>query len=119
MLVETGVGKLGFSRMDRPTTTVPQVKRRKRVTQRLPLFLPKELWKELSYAAEFATTAFKKTGKPESVSRNDFIEDSLLWALAAYWEDKGGRPENKVQFEQRATAYAEKLKAREAKEQAQ
>lgn len=119
MQVQGEVGKLGFSRMDRPTTTVPQVKRRKRTTQRLPLFLPKELWQELSYAAEFATTAFKLTGQPETVSRNDFIEDSLLWALAAYWQDKGGKPATKAEFEQRAKAYAEKLKAREAKEQSQ
>jgi hypothetical protein len=91
VLLASGVGKLGFAKnVDRPTSS-PQVKRRKRQLKRLPVFLPEALWEELSFAAEFHTAAFKATGKPETVSRNDFIEDSLLWALASYWEDKGGR----------------------------
>lgn len=117
--LSTGVGKLGYAKIvDRPTSS-PQVKRRKRQQKRLPVFLPPELWEELSYAAEFHTEAFKATGKPETVSRNDFILDSLVWALAAYWQDKGGRPGSSVEFRERAKAYAEKLKAREAKQDSQ
>jgi hypothetical protein len=109
-----GVGKLGYAqiKMDRPTSS-PQVKRRKRQLKRLPVFLAESMWQELSYAAEFATEAFKLTGRPETVSRNDFIEDSLIWALAAYWQDKGGRPTSTAEFKDRAKAYAEKLKKQE------
>jgi hypothetical protein len=108
--LDSGVGKLGYARikMERPTSS-PQVKRRKRPTKRLPVFLPEELWEELTEAARFHTEVFRQTGKPETVSRNDFIEDSLIWALAAYWLDKGGKPKSAAEFRERAETYAAKL----------
>ena len=107
---------MGYVSTERPATS-PEVRRRKRQLKRLPLFLPQELWDRLTLAAEFATRAFELTGKPESVSRNDFIEDNLLWALASYWEDKGGEPQGKddPRFEKLAKAFAARLKARDEK----
>lgn len=112
----TGIGRLGYVSTERPTTS-PEVRRRKRELKRLPLFLPPELWERLTLAAEFATRSFELTGKPETVSRNDFIEDNLLWALASYWEDKGGEPSSKddPRFERLAKTFAERLKARDKK----
>ncbi len=109
----TEVGRLGYSRMDNPGPS-PQVQRRRRVLKRLPLFLSVDLWKELSYAASFATRVFQLTGSPETVSRNGWIEDALIWALAAYWKDKGGKPSSTTEFERRAAQAATKLKAAEA-----
>lgn len=112
-----GVGRLGYAAMDRPTTTSPEVRRRKRELKRLPLFLPQEVWDRLTLAAKFATRAFELTGTPETVSRNDFIEDNLLWALTSYWEDKGGEPtdEHDPKFDRLAKAFASRLKVRDEK----
>ena len=90
-------------------TASPKIRRRRSDRKRLPIFLPEEIWEELSYAAKFATRSFKHSGKPESVSRTDFIEDALGWALAAYWEDKGGRPETEKQFEERSKAHGARV----------
>lgn len=112
-----GVESLGYARMSQPPTSAsPKVRRRKVRRKRAPVALPEQLWTELAYAAKFATRSFEHSGDPESVSRNDFIEDSLIWALAAYWEDKGGRPESTDEFEKKARAHGAKLKAREARE---
>lgn len=113
-----GVESLGYARMSQPPTSAsPKVRRRKVRRKRVPVALPDQMWADLAYAARFATAAFKHSGDPESVSRNDFIEDSLTWALAAYWEDKGGEPSSEEEFEKKAKAHGAKLKAREAREQ--
>lgn len=111
------VEPVGFNPMRRtvqtPAVGAPEIKRRNSEKKKLWVFLLPKIWEELSYAARFATRVFDNTNKKETVSRNDFIEDSLLWALAAYWKDKGGRPSNEAEFEQRAKAYGDKLKAKE------
>lgn len=78
--------------------------------KRLPVFLTQEMWDELTEAARFHTAAFAASGLAERVSRNDLIEDSLIWAIAAYWADKGGKPVTKTEFTERAKAFGERLK---------
>lgn len=111
------VEPVGFDpmRRDAEAEDSPEIRRRKSGKKKLWVFLMPKLWEELAFAARFATRVFALTGKPETTSRNDFIEDSLIWALAAYWKGKGGKPLTEEEFEERALAAAEKLKAREAK----
>lgn len=82
--------------------------------KRLPVFLSEEMWADLTEAARFHTAAFEASGQAERVSRNDLIEDSLTWALAAYWADKGGKPATKTEFAERAKAFGERLKRERA-----
>lgn len=96
--------------------SVPDVRRRKSTKKKAWVFLLPELWSELTYAAAFATRAFVLTGKPEVVSRNDLIEDIIMWGLRSYWKDKGGRPVDDADFEAKAAAHAAEIKAREAGE---
>lgn len=107
---------MGYARMSQLTAS-PKIRRRKSDRKRMPIFLPAEIWKELSYAAEFATKGFEYSGKPETVSRNDFIEDAIGWALAAYWEDKGGRPTSAKQFEERAKAHGARVAVEDKQQQ--
>lgn len=93
----------------------PQIHRRKRPREKKWVFLPEELWEELSRAARFQTVLFGLTGDEETASRNDWIEDSLVWALNSYWEEKGGRPESEEDLVKLAHSYAAKQKGREPK----
>ena len=113
-----GVESLGYARMSQPpaSSAAPKIRRRKVRRKRAPVALPTQMWNDLAKAARFATRSFEHSGDSESVSRNDFIEDSLTWALAAYWKDKGGEPQTEVEFEEKAKAHGAKLKAREARE---
>lgn len=103
-----------YEAMSRSPTTAPDIRRRKSTKKKAWAFLLPELWDELTYAARFATRVFFHTEKPETVSRNDYIEDLVVWGLRAYWKDIGGRPENEAEFEAKAIAHAAKIKAREA-----
>lgn len=103
---------VGFNPMRK--TEPPEMSRRKSDKKKQWVSLKPKLWADLKYAAKFATRVFHHTGQPETVSRNDFIEDSLTWAIDAYWKDKGGAPTNDEEFEKKAAEHAAKLMAREA-----
>ena len=93
----------------------PEIRRRKTRKVRKPLDLPPDLWVRMTRAAAFHSKAFELTGKPESISRNEWAEDALVWALAAYWQDKGGEPANEADFEEKAAAYAQRIIEKERK----
>lgn len=82
------------------------------------VFLVPEQWERLSAIAEFHGLAFKKMGRDQSVSRNDIIENFLQWAEDEYWAEKGGKPKNFPDREKKIAAFAERLKAKEAKARA-
>lgn len=80
------------------------------------VFLPAEMWEELSRAAAFHEEAFKKMGRDEAVSRNRIIENFLEWALETYWDGKGGEPPaSGPEREKKVAAFAAQME-REEKE---
>lgn len=89
----------------------PQIRRRKQAREKKWVFLSPDLWKELDFVSRFATEAFTLTGKPETVSRNDWIEDAMIWAVASYWADKGGKPvaAGSADYKAKAKRFAERL----------
>jgi hypothetical protein len=93
-----------------PVTKHPTLMPKKKREERR-VFLEPELWTELSEAAEFHTEVFKAMGEDETASRNDIIEAFLRWAVASYWEDKGGKPTSDADRARKASKHAEGLKA--------
>lgn len=99
---------------------IPLTTKRKLVTQ-APTLLPKkkrderrvfllpEVWAQLDEAQDFHQAVFDALGAAEKVSRNDMIESFVKWAVDAYWEDKGGRPQDKKDFAEKVRRHAEKL----------
>ena len=88
----------------------PEIRRKKKEVQSSSVHLAPELWAALTDTAAFATEAFAATGKPEIVSRNDLIEELLIWGLDAYWEDKGGRPTTPKERAEKVAKLAARLK---------
>lgn len=81
----------------------------KKATVSRQVFLPEKMWEELKEAARFHGDAFKHLGSTEGVSRNDLIDAFLQWALDAYWDDKGGRPTSKEDWDKKAERHAQAL----------
>lgn len=78
----------------------------KRLERRV--FLEADLWERLTNCSEFHQRVFDHLGVKETVSRNDIIASFLDWAEQAYWDDKGGKPTSKTDFEAKAKRHAEK-----------
>lgn len=71
---------------------VPDIKRKKQNKRKFLIGVEAELLEELELAAKHATEVFAAEGAPEVVSRNEWVEYGLQYALAAYWEKVGGKP---------------------------
>lgn len=109
MVYPTGVMSTRYPMSTNRPTSAPRINRRaKKAKQRNWVFLPQELWDALDIATAFQVRVFELEGDPDTsaLSRNDWIEDGLTWALAEYWIDKGlGEPKTKEEALQHAQEY--------------
>lgn len=98
--------------------------RPKRKKEERRVFLEPELWTALTRAATFHEKVFGelhrlkglKADDAQKLSRNDIIEGFLEWALAEYWNDKGGEPpEAASEYAEKVRAFAKRMLADEQK----
>lgn len=76
-----------------------------------------EDWKDLDEIARFHEETFRLQGAKQDVSRNDVIVAFLAWARGAFWDDKGGRPKNEKEFQEKVKQHVARLaKKRDASE---
>lgn len=106
-----GVRDWGYLPVKHP---FPTIERKKKPKKRNWVFLSEELWEAVDLAAQFQTKVFELEGEPEAVSRNDTIENMLVWVLAAYWQEKGGMPETVEEANALAADYVARKAAAKA-----
>jgi hypothetical protein len=79
------------------------------------VFATKEMWAELTEAAEFHEDVFEALASDEKVSRNTIVVAFLGWALEEYWADKGGKPGSKAEWAEKVKRHAQALREEQAK----
>jgi hypothetical protein len=106
-----GLGRATLTPNRRPSLSAPTLlpsTEKKREERRV--FLEADFWAELDDVARFHRDVFRAMGIKERVSRNVIIDAFLRWAVAAYWEDKGGKF-TKQDRDEKVKAFAEQLRA--------
>lgn len=96
--------------VSQPPTFTPRTGRKSTKTAR-QVFLEPGMWDRLSAVSDFTSAAWKRVNpKSLAISRNTVIEEFLEYALARYWEDKGGEPKTESERLRKIEPYAETLK---------
>jgi hypothetical protein len=95
-----------------PVLSGPQLIPKPRVSRQV--FLAREQWAGLKETAKFHAAVFKELQSNEGLTRNDLIEWFLEWAEGAYWEQIGGRPTSKEDWEAKVKKHADQLRKLQA-----
>lgn len=82
----------------------------KKATVSRQVFLTEQMWNELKETARFHGDVFKLLGSTEGVTRNDLIDAFLRWALDSYWEEKGGMPTSKDDWDKKVQRHSDALR---------
>lgn len=75
------------------------------------VFAEDELFKAWAVISKFLSEAFKLAGSREGTSRNDAVVHYLREDALAFWDDKGGFPRTRAEWDAKVAAYAERVKA--------
>lgn len=73
------------------------------------LFAEPELFEAWTVISKFHSDAFKMAGEREGVSRNDMMIHYLREDALAYWDDKGGFPRTKAEWDEKVAKFAERV----------